>query len=86
MTAVNPDASRQAAVESALVLLERMGVSPADLAAVPQPRKTVPTFAEYVLCGPRTLSTSCDQAVFVDHATDASVSPDVVSVKIDRFG
>ena len=35
---------------------------------------------------PRTSSTSCDQAVFVDHATDASVSPDVVSLKIDRFG
>jgi len=38
------------------------------------------------VCVPRTLSTSCDQAVFVDHATDASVSPDVVSLKIDRFG
>jgi hypothetical protein len=38
------------------------------------------------LCVPRTLSTSCDQPVFVDHATDASVSPDVVSLKIDRFG
>jgi hypothetical protein len=38
------------------------------------------------LCVPRTLSTSCDQAVFVDHATDASVPPDVVSLKIDRFG
>jgi integrase/recombinase XerC len=48
MTAVNPDASRQAVVEAALVLLERMGLSPADLAAVPQPRKPVPTFAEYV--------------------------------------
>jgi integrase len=48
MTAVNPDASRQAAVEAALVLLERMGLSPADLATVPQPRKPVPTFAGYV--------------------------------------
>jgi hypothetical protein len=48
MTAVNPDASRQAVVEAALVLLERMGVTPADLAAVPQVRKPVPTFAEYV--------------------------------------
>ena len=36
MTAVNPEASRQAVVEAALVLLERMGLSPADLAAVPQ--------------------------------------------------
>ena len=48
MTAVNPEASRQAVVEAALVLLERMGLSPADLAAVPQARKPVPTFAEYV--------------------------------------
>ena len=43
-----PAASQQAAVEAALVLLERMGLSPADLAAAPQGRKTVPTFAEYV--------------------------------------
>jgi hypothetical protein len=42
------DTSRQAVVEAALVLLERMGLSPADLAAVPQPREQVPTFAEYV--------------------------------------
>jgi integrase len=35
-------------VEAALVLLERMGLSPADLTAVPQSRKPVPTFAEYV--------------------------------------
>ena len=48
MSAVNPAASRQAVVEAALVLLERMGLSPADLAAVPQDRPVVPTFAEYV--------------------------------------
>ena len=48
MTAVHPEASRQAAVEAALVLLERMGLTPDELTAVPQPRKSVPTFAEYV--------------------------------------
>jgi len=48
MTAVHPDTSRQAVVEAALVLLERMGLTPADLATVPQHRKPVPTFAEYV--------------------------------------
>jgi hypothetical protein len=31
VTAVNPEASRQAAVEGALLVLERMGPSPADL-------------------------------------------------------
>jgi site-specific recombinase XerD len=45
---VNPEASRQAVVEAALVLLERMGLTPADLAAVPQNRLEMPTFAEYV--------------------------------------
>jgi hypothetical protein len=48
MTAVNPDTSRQAVVEAALVLLERMGLTPADLTAVPQHRTPAPTFAEYV--------------------------------------
>ena len=48
MTAVHPEPSRQAVVEAALVLLGRMGLSPADLAAVPHSRKPVPTFAEYV--------------------------------------
>jgi len=48
MTAANPGASQQAVVEAALVVLERMGLSPADLTAAPQPRKPVPTFAEYI--------------------------------------
>jgi integrase/recombinase XerC len=30
------------------VLLEWMGLTPADLAVVPQPHKPVPTFAEYI--------------------------------------
>ena len=46
MSAVNSAASQQTIVEAALVLLERMGLSPADLTAVPQSRKLVPTFAE----------------------------------------
>jgi integrase/recombinase XerC len=48
VSVVNSATSQQAVVEAALVLLERMGLSPADLAAVPQPRREVPTFAEYV--------------------------------------
>ena len=35
---------------------------------------------------PRTSSTSRDQAIFADHATDASLPPDPVLIKIDRFG
>src|SRR6266852_3748282 len=38
------------------------------------------------LCVPKTSSTSCDQAIFVDQATDASVSSDAVLLKVDRFG
>ena len=48
MSAVCPEPARQAVVEAALVLLERMRLSPADLGAVPQHRPEVPTFAEYV--------------------------------------
>ena len=36
MTAVSSGSSQQAVVEAALVLLERMGLSPADLTALPQ--------------------------------------------------
>src|SRR6201999_171482 len=46
--ATQPATSQQAVVEAALVLLERMGLSPADLVAAPRDRKVVPTFAEYV--------------------------------------
>jgi hypothetical protein len=35
-------------VDAALVLLERMGLTPVDPTAVPQDRLLVPTFAEYV--------------------------------------
>jgi integrase len=37
-----------AELAAARLLLERMGISPADLLAVPAPRRAVPTFAEYV--------------------------------------
>ncbi len=37
----------------------------------------------YVLCVPITSSTSCDQPIFVDHATDLSLSSDAVQVEID---
>ena len=48
MNSPGPAASQQAAVEAALVLLERMGLSPDDLVAAPANRPAVPTFAEYV--------------------------------------
>ena len=35
---------------------------------------------------PETLSTSCDQVIFVDQASDASLSSDAVLLKIGRFG
>ena len=51
MTAVSPEASRQAVVEAALVLLERMGLTPADLAAAPQARPQVPAVPDDVVYG-----------------------------------
>jgi integrase len=47
-TPSSPAASQQAAVDAALLILERMGLSPADLATAPRQRPAVPTFAEYV--------------------------------------
>ena len=38
------------------------------------------------LCVPITSSTSCHQAIFVDQATDPSLSSDAVQVETDRLG
>jgi amino acid transporter len=38
------------------------------------------------LCVPKTSSTSCDQAVFVDQSTGLGLSSDAAPVEIDRFG
>jgi len=46
--AAQPGACQQAVVDAALLLLERLGLSPADLLAVPQDRPRGPTFAEFV--------------------------------------
>jgi hypothetical protein len=44
-SATQPGTPQQAAVAAALVVLERMGLSPSDLVAVPQDRAVVPTLA-----------------------------------------
>jgi hypothetical protein len=38
------------------------------------------------LCVPKTSSTSCDQVIFVDQTSDASLSSDAVLTEIDRLG
>ena len=60
--AAQPGTSQQAVVDAALVLLERMGVSPADLQAVPQKRQQLPTFAEYVPVVSAAVSDGCRRA------------------------
>ena len=45
-TSTSPPASQQAAVDAALLILERMGLSPDDLTTAPRQRPAVPTFAE----------------------------------------
>ena len=42
--------------------------------------------SENTLCGPKTSSTSCDQAIFVDQATDASLLPDATLAEVDWLG
>jgi hypothetical protein len=60
--ATQPDGSQQAVVEAALVLLERMGLFPADLAAAPGKQKAMPTFAEYVPVVSAAVSTGTGRA------------------------
>ena len=60
--AAHPGTSRQADVDTALLLLERLGLSPADLTAVPQNRPAVPTFAEYVPVVSAAVSAGCRRA------------------------
>ena len=66
MTPVNPAAEpgacQQAAAEAALLVLERMGLSPADLQAIPQARPQLPTFAEYVPVVSAAVSDGCRRA------------------------
>jgi hypothetical protein len=38
------------------------------------------------VCVPKTSSTSCGQAIFVDRAAGASLSSDAIPLKMDRFG
>jgi hypothetical protein len=38
------------------------------------------------LCVPKTWSMSCDQVIFVDQASDASLSSDAVIVEMDCLG
>ena len=72
------DAAGQVRPEFVWAALDCPGGWTVDVVGRPRLRRT--------LCVPKTSSTSCDQAIFVDQATDASVSSDAVLVKIDRFG
>jgi hypothetical protein len=47
-TPTSPAASQQAAVDAALLILERMGLSAEDLTSAPPNGAPVPTFADYV--------------------------------------
>jgi integrase/recombinase XerC len=65
MSAVSPATqlgNPQQAVEAALLVLERMGLSPADLTAVARRRPAVPTFAEYVPVVPAAVSAGTRRA------------------------
>src|SRR5271165_2103569 len=52
MTITGPDARSaapgQAVVDAAMLVLERMGLTPADLLSAPAAKPSAPTFAEYI--------------------------------------
>ena len=66
MTITGPDARPaapgQALVDAAMLVLERMGLTPADLLAAPAARPTAPTFAEYIPVVSALVSDGCRKA------------------------
>jgi hypothetical protein len=57
--------------------------SPAKLGEVFSPS---PAKLRTALCVPKTSSTSCDQAIFIDQSTDISLFSDAVLIEVDRLG
>ena len=66
MTITGPDARTgapgQAVVDAAMLVLERMGLTPADLLAAPAARPAAPTFAEYIPVVSALVSDGCRKA------------------------
>src|SRR6266581_3447896 len=66
MTITGPDARSaapgQAVVDAAMLVLERMGLTPADLLAVPAARPAAPTFAGYIPVVAALVSDGCRRA------------------------
>ena len=66
MTITGPDARSaapgQAVVDAAMLVLERMGLTPADLLSAPAARPTAPTFAEYIPVVSALVSDGCRRA------------------------
>src|SRR2546429_9204578 len=55
-------ASGQAVVDAALLVLERMGLTPADLLAAPAATSAAPAFAEYIPVVSALVSDGCRKA------------------------
>ena len=66
MTITGPDARSaapgQAVVNAAMLVLERMGLTPADLLAAPAATPPAPTFAEYIPVVSALVSDGCRRA------------------------
>ena len=86
MTITRPDARSaapgQAVVGAAMLVLERMGLTPADLLSAPAARPTAPTFAEYIPVVSALVTDGCRRAygsywnrVTEQGAAGASTSP-----------
>jgi hypothetical protein len=99
-TSTSPAVSQQAAVDAALLILDRMGLSPDDLTAATRQRPAVPTFAEYVPVVSATVArgtgSRCSMTALADSPAawrdrpaypgpcDASAEPDSVSGPVLR--
>jgi hypothetical protein len=54
--------------------------------STPSRVSSVPNVWRRTLCVPKTSSESCDQAIFVDQGTGASLFSDAVLAGVDRLG
>ena len=76
----------RAAAVAATIAVTALSVAAAASPAAAAPAPGTPAAGPPALCVPKTPSTSCDQAIFVDRAAGESLSSDAVVLYFDWFG
>jgi hypothetical protein len=86
---LHPPTMSDTTTAAAMAFVDRLMAPPAPPLSVTyllDAERRPPVGSEQVLCVPKSSSISCDQAVLVDQAADASLFSDAVLVEVDRLG